>query len=330
MPQLGSAPGKIDTVVINPPINAPIPDQLGARATTGRTDLTISTISTISPPPGSIESSLTTSERPPAPVATSSIAPDPSFSSTISVSSTATVILAPASTPSSSSVMDIQTTSSNRGLIVAVGVLGGLLGIALIALLVLACRRRTYYLLSQLLSADFCFEGKREEKGGYAATYELKDVAAQDSPSTSGLEATVNELEIQLHDKDMQLRDLQATLLEQGHDIDESSMDDGQVIDRFTRLRRTIDDWTQSHFKNVRLDVNLGKDVATVLQRSQPSYLLMMQDPQLKQLLIGSVVSERLYQGFTTSELLGIPAFTELNQTIVMNGKSSHTPLPQT
>ena len=176
-----------------------------------------------------------------------------------------------------------------------------------------------------MLSADFCFEGKREDKGGYAATYELKDVAAQDSPSTSGLEAAVNELEIQLHDKDMQLRDLQATLLEQGHDIDEAGMDDRQVIDRFTRLRRTIDEWTQSHFKNLRLDVTPERDAATVLQRIQPNYLLMMQDSQLKQLLVRSVVSERLYQGFTTGELLGIPAFTELNQAIVTNGKSSDT-----
>ncbi|MCJ1354597.1 MAG: hypothetical protein MMC33_004586 [Icmadophila ericetorum] len=220
-------------------------------------------------------------------------------SSSIPVPSTSsTTPFAAASATSLSRNVTVQTTNS-KGLIIAVAVLGGLLGIALIAILFLAFRRR-----------------KRESNGSYPEAFALKDVAPQDSP---GLENTINDLEIQLHERDMQLRDLQATLMEQGQDMDDAGMDDRQVIERFTRLRRTIDDWVQNNFRNMRLDVTLSKDQAIMLQRSQPSYSLMMQDPQMKQLLIRSVVAEKLYQGFTTGELLGIPAFTELNQAIVTN-----------
>ena len=172
-----------------------------------------------------------------------------------------------------------------------------------------------------ILSSDILIEpkGSGDQRGDYAATYVPKGV---DSSPTTSLENTINTLETQLHERDAQLKVSQAALLQKGRAAGGSGLDDRHVNDRCSRLSKGINDWVLTHFKSMR-PVNLpGRDVATMLQRSQPNYASLLGDPRARYLVIRSLVAEVLTQAFITGELLGNPAFSELKQTIGAKGKT--------
>ena len=141
-----------------------------------------------------------------------------------------------------------------------------------------------------------------------------------DSSPTASLENTINTLETQLHERDAQLKASQAALLQKGRVSRGSGLDDRHVNDRCSRLSKGINDWVLTHFKSMRPVNSPGRDVATMLQRSQPNYASLLGDPRARYLVIRSLVAEILTQAFITGELLGNPAFSELKQTIGAKG----------
>ena len=143
-----------------------------------------------------------------------------------------------------------------------------------------------------------------------------------DGSPTSSLENTINTLETQLHERDAQLKASQAALLKKGRSTGGSGLDDRHVNERFSKLSKGINDWVLTHFKNMRSGVSPGRDLAAMLQRSQPNYAALLGDPRAKYLVIRSLVAETLTQAFTTGEFLSNPAFSELNQTVGNTGKA--------
>ncbi|KAL9116529.1 MAG: hypothetical protein Q9187_006945 [Circinaria calcarea] len=200
-----------------------------------------------------------------------------------------------ASEPSTAPVVAPKT--SNTGLIAGVAVLGALLAITLGILAFLLLRKRR----------------SKDRRGQYAPTYELK--AAHNSPATS-LESQINSLETQLHERDAQLRDSQAALFQRSRGAGVSGLDDKQVNERFLRLSKSINDWVISNFKAMRPGNSPVQEVLAILQRSQPNHAALLREPRTKYLVIRSLVAEVIVQAFTTEELLGIPAFSELKQAI--------------
>ena len=162
--------------------------------------------------------------------------------------------------------------------------------------------------------------GTKDRRGEYTPTYELK--GAQVSPGAS-LENQINSLETQLHQRDAQLRDSQAALLQRSRGVGVSGLDDKQVNERFVRLSKSINDWVLSHFKTMRPGSSPTRDVLTILQRSQPNYATLLKEPRTQYLVIRSLVAEIIVQAFMTGELLGNPAFSELKQAISTTGKHS-------
>lgn len=66
-----------------------------------------------------------------------------------------------------------------------------------------------------------------------------------------------------------------------------------------------------------------AQEVVAILQRSQPNHAALLREPRTKYLVIRSLVAEVIVQAFTTEEILGIPAFSELKQAITTAGKYS-------
>ena len=162
-------------------------------------------------------------------------------------------------------------------------------------------------------------KGKRHE--GYSPTDGSKSL--HDSPS-AGFDSTIASLETQLHEKNTQLQQTQALLLQQGRRTGVSNLDDRQVHERFSRLCKAINDWVVTHFKNIRSDISPGPDVMPLLSDSQPNYVMLLQNPRTKYLVLGGLVADVIVQAFDTGELLGSPAFSELKQAIEAKGREAH------
>ena len=211
--------------------------------------------------------------------------------------------------------------SSNSGLVAGVAVLGALLGLALVALIYLILRRRRKSLILAIFPENANrTAGTKDQRGEYRPTFESKNI--QNSP-TASLENTINSLETQLHERDVQLRESQAILLQKGRSIGGSSLDDRQVNERFSRLSKIINDWVLTHFKKMHTGVSPARDVDSILQKSQPDYAILLGEPRMRYLVIRSLVAEVLVQAFNTEELIGNPALSELKQAIGVKCKES-------
>ena len=67
--------------------------------------------------------------------------------------------------------------------------------------------------------------------------------------SVSSLEATIATLETQLHEKDNQLRESQAALLQHGRRTSALIVTDQSVVQKFELLNDKIQDWVSLHLK---------------------------------------------------------------------------------
>ena len=140
-------------------------------------------------------------------------------------------------------------------------------------------------------------------------------------PAESG--ARVATLERQLHEREGQLRASQAALLQQGRSIGGDTLDDRQVNQRFAQVNKSIRDWVVGNFKTMSGNPSLAREVAPLLQNTQPKYQAMLEDPRKKYLVLRSLVAEILVRAFKSGELLGSPAYSELNSWILESGKVS-------
>ncbi|MCJ1247788.1 hypothetical protein MMC30_005003 [Trapelia coarctata] len=231
------------------------------------------------------------------------------------------VTQAPASTLSTatngtaSAVMPVASTdgstqsSSSTGLIAGVAVLGALLALALIALALLLVRSRR----------------NKNTSRGFEGAYESK-AAPDSSLVAANYETTINGLETQLQKKDAQLKESQAALLQHGRRAGVAGLDDKQIHQRFAGLAKSINDWAVTHFKTIHPGVVPSRDVEATVQAVFPNYSVLLQTSRTKYLVLRGLVAEVIFQAFATGELLGNPAFSELNQTIAMN---SAAPTPE-
>ena len=135
--------------------------------------------------------------------------------------------------------------------------------------------------------------------------------------------AQIVALERQLHDRDNQLRTNQAALLQQGRSVASDTLDDRQVSQRFAQVNKSIRDWVVGNFKSIPGNLNVSRDTATFLQRTQPNYRAMLEDPRTKYIVLRSLVAEVLVQAFKSGELLGSPAYSELDAWVKEDGKVS-------
>ena len=166
--------------------------------------------------------------------------------------------------------------------------------------------------------------GNKDPRDEYGAAYELK--AAQDNPTTiANLEHNVNDLETQLHQKDAQLRESQAALLQYGRQAGPQGLNDRQLHEMFARLSKIINDWVVTHFKTIRPGVLPAPEVQNTVRSVFPNYGVFLQDPRTKYLVIRGLVAEILVQTFATGELLGNEAFMELKQAVASSCKRTKT-----
>ena len=164
--------------------------------------------------------------------------------------------------------------------------------------------------------------GNQDSRDEYGAAYELK--ATQDNPATiATLENTVNGLETQLHQKNTQLRESQAALLQHGRRSGVQGLNDRQLNERFARLSKSINDWVVTHFKTIRPGVIPVPDVENTVRSVFPNYGIFLQDPRTKYLVIRGLIAEIIVQAYATGELLGNEAFMELKQAVASSCKGT-------
>ena len=117
------------------------------------------------------------------------------------------------------------------------------------------------------------------------------------------------------------MRESQAALLQHGRRAGVAGLDDKQINQRFAGLAKSINDWVVTHFKTIRPAVVPSRDVEATIQAVFPNYAVLLQTSRTKYLVLRGLVADVLFQSFATGELVGNPAFSELNQTIAMNCK---------
>ena len=153
----------------------------------------------------------------------------------------------------------------------------------------------------------------RKGRDQYSPVDETKTVP--NSPG-NGLEITVASLETQLHERTAQLQRAQASLLKQGHRLDEHAIDDRQIHERFSQLSKSINDWVVAHFKTLGPEISATAKSLLLLKESQPNYAMLLRSPRTKYLVIRGLVGDIILEAFTTGELLGSPAFCEIKKAI--------------
>ncbi|MCJ1431332.1 hypothetical protein MMC27_000683 [Xylographa pallens] len=222
------------------------------------------------------------------------------FSTKASNSSSVLTSLSPASATSTSA--PISTNAQNpTGLYVSIGILAALLVLVLTALATLLFKRR-----------------KQSRRNDYATADEPK--AGEDSSMIiADMESIISGLQKQLQQKELQLQNSQVVLLQHRRQGDGSSLDDKQVNQRFARLSQSINDWVLTHFKNIRHGAILRAEVEGLAVQVSPDYSTLLQDPRGKYLVVRGIVAMILLRSFTTGELLGQPAFSELKQLVEAN-----------
>ena len=145
---------------------------------------------------------------------------------------------------------------------------------------------------------------------------------------TADMESIISGLQKQLQQKESQLQNSQLILLQHRRQGDGSSLDDKQVNQRFARLSQSINDWVLTHFKNIRHGARLAAEVEGLAAQVSPDYSILLQDTRGKYLVLRGIVAMILFRSFSTGELLGQPAFSELKQLVEANCKqcdmSSH------
>ena len=129
-------------------------------------------------------------------------------------------------------------------------------------------------------------------------------------------------LETQLHEKNTQLQSAQASLLKQGHRLDEYAVADRQIHERFSQLSKGINDWVVAHFKTLGPEIIATPESLILLKESQPNYAMLLRSPRTKYLVIRGLIGEIILGAFTTGELLGSPAFCEIKKAI--EGRCEH------
>ncbi|MCJ1404280.1 hypothetical protein MMC11_007505 [Xylographa trunciseda] len=261
---------------------------------------TVSSTTDVPTPVDTVPQSSTVIASSPSPTAslsaTTTLARTPSSTNHIS-SSSVTASLNPASATTASAPTSTGA-QSPTGLYASVGVLATLLVLALIALAILLFKRRNQSHRNNYVVAD---ESKVEE----------------DSPIViAEMESTISRLQKQLHQKESQLQNSQAALLQQRNPVGESDLDDKQINERFARLSQSINDWVLTHFKSFRNVASPTGEVKSLATQVSSNYSMLLQDPQGKHLVLRGMVAAILLQSFTTGELLGQPAFSELKQLV--------------
>lgn len=160
--------------------------------------------------------------------------------------------------------------------------------------------------------------GTNHSREEFEGAYESKN--PQDSSLVaSNYETRINGLETQLREKDAHLKESQAALLRHGRRAGVAGLDDRQINQRFASLAKSINDWVVTHFKTIRPGVLPSRDVEAAVQAAFPNYAVLLQTSRTKYLVLRGLVAEVIFQAFATGELLGNPAFSELNQAIAMN-----------
>ena len=162
----------------------------------------------------------------------------------------------------------------------------------------------------------------RKGRDKYSPADETKTVPS--SPG-NGLESTIATLETQLHEKNTQLQKAQASLLRQGHRLDEYAIDDRRIHERFSQLSKSINDWVVAHFKTLGPEISATPESLFLLRESQPNYAMLLRSPRTKYLVIRGFVGDIILGAFTTGELLGSPAFCEIKKAIEAKCKRYRT-----
>ncbi|KAI9703753.1 MAG: hypothetical protein M1836_007523 [Candelina mexicana] len=195
--------------------------------------------------------------------------------------------------------------SSNKGLIAATGVLGGLLFLALLGI------------------AFLLFRSRRRPKSSTRDNPEYTHLEAKHDSSHSALEDQVRSLQASLSDRDAQLKSSQAALLRSGRGGQNkpSSLSDREIHAQFSALSKAINDWVLSYFKNVRQNVHPTPELSRMLGSTQPSWQTLLGQPRTKYLVIRAVVAHVLAEGFSSGELMGAGPFSALESLI-----SGHAP----
>ncbi|MCJ1391586.1 hypothetical protein MMC18_004450 [Xylographa bjoerkii] len=283
-------------VTVPTPSTSSSPSPASTTSTTAVTTTTSSNLFPIQP--------TSVTPAPIIPSTSSTLTPSTSGTSSVSstnnigsgVSSTSTLL----STASATSLsFPVSTIAQNlTGFYAGIGVLAVLLGLALIALAILLFKRR-----------------KQSHRDNYAAADEPK--VGEDSPMViADMENTISGLQMQLQQKESQLQNSQAALLQHRRQMGVSTLDDKQVNQRFARLSKSINDWVLTHFKGTRHGTMPTAEVEALALQVSPNHGMLLQDPRGRYLVLRGMVAAVLFQSFSTGELLGQPAFSELKQSI--------------
>ncbi|MCJ1376935.1 Mucin-12 [Xylographa soralifera] len=282
------------TALTSPPSITSSPSQTVLAPTTSLGTTDVPTTSYASSP-----SSINIPSSPSSTASSSAITTSRNFPISTNAFNTSSALTSSSPASATSTGAPISTNAQNStGLYASIGVLAGLLVLALIALAILLFRRR-----------------KQSRENDYAAADETK--AGEDSSMMiADMESIISGLQKQLQQKESQLQNSQVALLQHRRQGGGSNLDDKQVYQRFARLSQSINDWVLTHFKNIRHGAILRAEVEDLAAQVSPEYGMLLQDPRGKYLVLRGIVAVILFRSFTTGELLGQPAYSELKQLV--------------
>lgn len=133
----------------------------------------------------------------------------------------------------------------------------------------------------------------------------------------------MQELQQVVKDRDVKIKELQAALLRQGERSTADDLDDRQVQARFQALSQSINDWVLANYKESELRRIISPETVSRLQEIIPDYHTLLRGSSTKYLVIRGLVSDVLIDVFREGELIGSPAFSELNASMDQYGKPS-------
>lgn len=174
------------------------------------------------------------------------------------------------------------------------------------------------FILVNMLARANSFPGRRKPELESTPSFEEK---ASLNPSSENNDAAITALEIQLHEKDIKLRELQASLLQHGRPISAVILTETQIRDRFSRLSSAIQDFVETHFESAALATEPSADILSTLSLTQSTYSSLLEDPWTKLYILRGLIAGLLARTFTSGQLLGNEAFWELKQAIGSKGE---------
>ncbi|KAI9759751.1 MAG: Transmembrane protein 63C [Chaenotheca gracillima] len=180
--------------------------------------------------------------------------------------------------------------ANNTGLIAAAAVLGALFLIALVALIILWFRQRR--------------NNKRHRDAMLAESFPM----TKDPNSPTSHEQTISELKASLHEKDAQLRESQAAMMQRarkGSKPQGPSLGDKEVSNRFRQLSKAINDWVLTYFKGVTSAPQMTPELKSMMARNKVNALSLLGDSRTKYLVVRLVVAEMLTDAINSGVLLG-------------------------